>query len=60
MRVLRLAHAQRERWREMGERARDEAARKHTWTRRAARIVAEVERILEDRFGTAYPARRRR
>jgi glycosyltransferase involved in cell wall biosynthesis len=59
-RALRVAHAQRERWPAMGVSTRDEAAQKHTWTHRAGRMVAGVEKILEERFGTAYPARRRR
>lgn len=59
-RALRVAYAQRDDWRAMGLRARAETVKNHTWAHRVEAMISLLEPILEERFGTAYPARRRR
>jgi len=58
VRALRKARAERALWPTKGRRARALIEREHTWKARVARIVEEVGRILEMRYGTPFPARR--
>ncbi|MGQ9669927.1 MAG: glycosyltransferase [Desulfosoma sp.] len=45
-RALRRAHRHRERWQDMGAKARQQAFTRHGWVVRVRHLIAEVERIL--------------
>jgi glycosyltransferase involved in cell wall biosynthesis len=57
-RALRLAYAQRDRWTEMGARARKLVAEHHSWEVRVQEMIRRLELILETKYGSPHPARR--
>lgn len=59
LRTLRQAYAERDRWQEMGRRGREVIVTRHSWEARVRTMIGQIEAILQDKYGTAYPARRR-
>jgi glycosyltransferase involved in cell wall biosynthesis len=57
-RALRKAYQERHLWPAKGQKARELIVREHSWEARVRDMVAQVEGILEKKYGTPYPARR--
>jgi glycosyltransferase involved in cell wall biosynthesis len=57
-RALRKAYQERHLWPVKGQKARELIVREHSWEARVRDMVAQVEGILEEKYGTPYPARR--
>ncbi|BFH76248.1 glycosyltransferase family 4 protein [Thermus thermophilus] len=57
-RALRKAYGEREVWPLLGQKARVEVVARHSWEARVRSMVLQIEKILEARYGTPYPARR--
>lgn len=59
VRALHQAYAERDRWQQMGRRGREVIVARHSWEARVRTMIGQIEVILQDKYGTAYPARRR-
>lgn len=59
IRALRQAFKEREHWLKAGIRNRSVVVAKHSWESRVRNLIENVETILVEKYGTAYPARRR-
>lgn len=59
VRALHQAYAERDRWQKMGRRGREVIVARHSWEARVRTMIGQVEVILQDKYGTAYPTRRR-
>lgn len=56
-RVLRRAFEEREHWSEAEARNRSIVIEKHSWEVRIRELIKAAEQILEEKYGTPYPAR---
>lgn len=56
-RVLRQAYGERHKWADMGQRARRIVIKHHTWQARVRDAISKIEAILEEAYGSPYPAR---
>lgn len=56
--AIKRAHAEHSLWKSLGNRIRGAVVKHHSWQARIGEAIPQIEAVIEEKYGTAYPARR--